>query len=132
MPRTRAIVVGGSIAGLCAARALLGLFDDVVLLERDAYPGGAGDRAGVPQARHVHALLTRGWLEIERLFPGFQAAMRAAGVEEIDAGLDFATLRPAGWQARAPVGFRIYFMTRDRTDAGCSARRASRSGSGWR
>jgi hypothetical protein len=43
--------------------------------------------------------------------------MRAAGVEEIDSGRDFASLRPPGWQERLPVRHGMYLMTRDRTDA---------------
>src|SRR5690242_955866 len=94
----RAVVIGGSIAGLCAARVLAERFDSVVVLDRDSYPAGALDRAGVPQSRHVHALLARGRSELERLFPGFDARMRAAGAHEIDFGRDFAALRVDGWQ----------------------------------
>src|SRR5690242_12150382 len=79
----RAIVVGGSIAGLCAARVLADWFDAVTLLDRDAYPAGTLERAGVPQSRHVHALLARGRQELDRLFPGFDRRMRAAGAHEV-------------------------------------------------
>lgn len=117
MARTRAIVIGGSMAGLCAAAALRRSFDEVTLIERDAYPEGVGERAGVPQARHVHALLTRGWIELDRLFPGFQARMRAAGVQELDSGLDFASLRRTGWQGRLAIRQGLYLMTRNQTEA---------------
>ena len=36
-----AIVVGASMAGLCAARVLADRFDSVLLLDRDTLPGGA-------------------------------------------------------------------------------------------
>lgn len=117
MHRTRAVVIGGGMAGLCAARALHACFDEVVLLERDACPEGADARPGVPQARHVHALLPRGWIELERLFPGFQLRARAAGGHEIDTGLDFATLLPAGWQRRMTSGSRMLLMSRDGLEA---------------
>src|SRR5256886_15897210 len=80
MTMQRAVVIGGSIAGLCAARVLADYFDRVTVLDRDAYPAGPLDRAGVPQARHVHALLARGRRDLERLFPGLEHRLGAAGV----------------------------------------------------
>ena len=60
------------MAGLCAARVLSGFYDKVTVIDRDAYPVGAHERPGVPQSRHVHALLMRGRIELDRLFPGFE------------------------------------------------------------
>ena len=48
-----AIVIGGSMAGLLAARVLAAHFDRVTILERDSFPEGPEFRKGVPQARHV-------------------------------------------------------------------------------
>ena len=70
---SRAVVIGGSVAGMCAARVLCDFYDEVVLLDRDHYPAQVGHRAGVPQSRHAHALLVRGQRELEQLFPGFVA-----------------------------------------------------------
>lgn len=53
---THAVVIGGSIAGLLAARVLLKHYDQVTLLERDHFPNGPAGRPGIPQAQHVHAL----------------------------------------------------------------------------
>src|SRR6059036_867709 len=108
----RAVVIGGSIAGLCAARALADYFDRVTVLDRDAYPAGPAERAGVPQGRHVHALLARGRCELERLFPGFERRMLAAGAHEIDFGRDFATLRGEGWAVREESGISTFFASR--------------------
>ena len=44
-----AIVIGGGIAGMSAAKVLAGFFDKVIVLERDRYPEGVEDRRGVPQ-----------------------------------------------------------------------------------
>ncbi|MEV0130913.1 hypothetical protein AB0H83_20920 [Dactylosporangium sp. NPDC050688] len=49
---TSAVVLGASIAGLLAARALS---DTVTVLDRDDLTG-AGARRGVPQGRHAHML----------------------------------------------------------------------------
>src|SRR5215471_9937141 len=78
MPATSALVIGGSLAGMCAARVLSDVFDQVTIIERDAYPSAPDFRTGVPQARHIHNLLARGLLEFESFFPGFEARMREA------------------------------------------------------
>jgi 2-polyprenyl-6-methoxyphenol hydroxylase-like FAD-dependent oxidoreductase len=109
---TRAVVVGGSVAGLCAARALADTFDEVTVLDRDVFPTDAEERAGVPQGRHVHALLERGRRELEALFPGFTATMRARGAHELDFGWDFAALREIGWQPRDRAPYCALFASR--------------------
>lgn len=52
-----AIVIGGSIAGLVAARVLADHFARVTVIERDRFPEKPEFRKGVPQSRHLHALL---------------------------------------------------------------------------
>jgi 2-polyprenyl-6-methoxyphenol hydroxylase-like FAD-dependent oxidoreductase len=57
----------------------------VIIFERDACPTTAQPRKGVPQGQHAHALLPRGQLILEELFPGLvqqlleQGAMRGFG-----------------------------------------------------
>lgn len=113
MKSKHAIVIGGSIAGLCAGRVLSDFFEHVTVIDRDTYPTGAQERAGVPQSRHVHALLARGRQELERLFPGFDRLMSARGAQDLDFGLDFAALRPTGWAQRKTEGFRLLFASRN-------------------
>lgn len=79
--RGRAVVLGASMAGLLAARVLAEHFAEVVVLERDDL-SAPGDRRGVPQGRHVHALLARGRLVLEELFPGITAELLADGAVE--------------------------------------------------
>lgn len=57
---SHAVVLGGSLAGLCAAAALAPHVDRVTLVERDRYPEEPRWRRGVPQARHTHNLLGAG------------------------------------------------------------------------
>jgi 2-polyprenyl-6-methoxyphenol hydroxylase-like FAD-dependent oxidoreductase len=66
----RAVVLGGSMAGLLAARVLSDHADEVLLVERDA-DSGFEPRPGVPQGTQVHALLPAGGKQLERWFPGF-------------------------------------------------------------
>jgi 2-polyprenyl-6-methoxyphenol hydroxylase-like FAD-dependent oxidoreductase len=77
--RRRAVVMGASMAGLAAARALADTFDEVVVVERDRLPVEPGGRKGTPQARHVHALLPSGLDALEALFPGLGAQLVGAG-----------------------------------------------------
>jgi 2-polyprenyl-6-methoxyphenol hydroxylase-like FAD-dependent oxidoreductase len=75
-----AIVLGGSFAGLVAARVLSGHYRQVTVVERDALPAGPVNRRGVPQGRFSHILHGRGLHLLEELFPGFVADLIAAGV----------------------------------------------------
>lgn len=61
----RAVVVGGGLAGLAAARVLSDRFHQVVILDRDQLPNDAIPRSGVPQGKHPHVLL-RGGLDARR------------------------------------------------------------------
>ncbi|WP_273732682.1 FAD-dependent oxidoreductase [Mycolicibacterium septicum] len=79
----QAVVVGGSIAGLCAARVLADHFDRVILYERDELPDQPVNRSAIPQGQHVHLLMARGAQELEELFPGLLHDMAASGVPVI-------------------------------------------------
>jgi 2-polyprenyl-6-methoxyphenol hydroxylase-like FAD-dependent oxidoreductase len=79
-----AVVLGGSIAGLYAARVLASSGRRVTLVERDPLPSGPADRKGVPQARHAHALISAGVRSIGEMFPGLLDRMAADGVPVTD------------------------------------------------
>lgn len=80
-----AIVVGGGIAGMFAARVLADHFDSVTVLERDRIEEGQF-RSGTPQARHPHLLLARSRLITEGLFPGITAEISQRGAISFDFG----------------------------------------------
>jgi 2-polyprenyl-6-methoxyphenol hydroxylase-like FAD-dependent oxidoreductase len=65
-----AVVVGASVAGLLAARALADAFDRVTVIDRDRLPEGAANRRAIPQGRHAHSLLPHGQDCLEELLPG--------------------------------------------------------------
>jgi 2-polyprenyl-6-methoxyphenol hydroxylase-like FAD-dependent oxidoreductase len=75
----RAVVLGGGIAGLLAARVLTDAYREVVVVDRDRISDAAGPRRGVPHDPHAHALQPRGQQVLEELFPGFAAELAAAG-----------------------------------------------------
>ncbi|MEV6274570.1 hypothetical protein [Nocardia sp. NPDC051832] len=96
----RAVVLGGSVAGLCAAGAVAPYFDEVLVLERDSLPAGADHRRGVPQSKHPHFLLNSGRRAIETLFPGFEQTLLAAGGRLLNASLNTAYCEAEGWAPR--------------------------------
>jgi 2-polyprenyl-6-methoxyphenol hydroxylase-like FAD-dependent oxidoreductase len=92
-----AVVIGGSMAGLLAARALLNHCDRVTLLERDRFVDGPSPRPGVPQAEHVHVLLLRGQQILESYFPGLTADLMARGALLLDWTADWRFLTLWDW-----------------------------------
>ncbi len=83
MQDKKALVVGGGIAGLLAARVLSEHYDDVLIVERDGWPEQPGTRPGTPQSFHLHQILPRGEMILERFFPGFEADLRALGAAPV-------------------------------------------------
>lgn len=75
----QAVVLGGSMAGLLAARVLADAYADVVVVERDELPHAAAHRRGVPQSRHIHGLLAGGQQALEELFDGLTAELVELG-----------------------------------------------------
>jgi 2-polyprenyl-6-methoxyphenol hydroxylase-like FAD-dependent oxidoreductase len=75
----QAVVLGGSMAGLLAARVLSERFKRVVVIERDPLPPVGEHRRGVPHGRHLHAVHPRGLEILNELFPGFSASLAASG-----------------------------------------------------
>jgi len=73
--RDRAVVLGGGITGLLAARVLSDHFAVVELVDRGALDDSVVARRGTPQARHLHGLLSRGLEVLEGLLPGLTAEL---------------------------------------------------------
>ncbi|MFC7116462.1 hypothetical protein ACFQH2_18045 [Natronoarchaeum sp. GCM10025703] len=108
----RAIVVGGSMAGLCAARILHDVVDKVVILERDDLPHGPESRGGAPQTSHPHAMLEAGRATLEDLFPGFSNDVLAAGGLELDMTRDIAWYDHGGVVAESATPLSALYASR--------------------
>ena len=114
----QAVVVGGGIAGLLAAHALLDLYDHVTLLERHAYPAPTAvtpappSRRGVPQSRCLHMLMAAGAAAFDDLLPGWRTDIVARGALPFDVSADAAIHLDAGWMVRTRSGITAYACSR--------------------
>jgi 2-polyprenyl-6-methoxyphenol hydroxylase-like FAD-dependent oxidoreductase len=107
-----AIVMGGGIAGLTAAKALSEHFNKVTIIERDALPVGPEHRKGIPQGHQTHVLMPLGFACVNDLFPGFGASVQASGVEITDVVRDMVYWGPWGWRTRGPSNIRTINVRR--------------------
>ncbi|OYR53741.1 FAD-dependent oxidoreductase [Halorubrum halodurans] len=108
----RAVVLGGSVAGLCAARVLADAFAEVVVLERDPIPETPTPRDGAPQTRHPHAMLEARRATIGDLFPGFGERLLEAGGLLIDASREMRYFDGGDFLADPPDRFPMYCASR--------------------
>ena len=109
---SRVVILGGSVAGLCAAGAVASHFDEVIVLERDSLPADAQHRRGVPQSKHPHFLLNSGRRAIEVLFPGYEAALLAAGGRMLNPSRDAAYCEAVGWAPRKSGSMTMIYGSR--------------------
>ncbi|MEU8821744.1 FAD-dependent monooxygenase [Actinoplanes sp. NPDC048796] len=111
-PGRHAVVIGGSVAGLLAARAVSATFERVTVLDRDALPAEPVARRGVPQGRHVHGVTARGAAGLESLFPGILDELIAAGAPRADALYDYHYYLDGHKLARGTADTPNYLVTR--------------------
>lgn len=112
-----ALVIGGGIAGLMAARVLSGHARQVTLVERDSPGQAVQPRPGTPQARHVHGLLARGLALADHYFPGFEHDLIAAGAPRAEWMWDTLQHIPNGWTPRFHSGIISRPVTRPLIEA---------------
>ena len=111
-PLHHAVVAGGSIAGLLAARVLADHFEEVALIERNQVARAPKPRKGVPQGPHAHGLLVRGKAILEDLFPGLVQELCAAGAVPINPGREFGWHHAGGWRSRHDSDLILLSMSR--------------------
>ncbi|MFE5597240.1 NAD(P)/FAD-dependent oxidoreductase [Streptomyces sp. NPDC056549] len=95
-----AVVIGGSLAGLLAARVLAEHAEKVTVVERDRYPEGPDARPGVPQGRHLHVLITGGQQALDELLPGFMKELGELGAPKVGAPEDMVQWQNGRWFRR--------------------------------
>jgi len=122
---TSAVVLGASMSGLLAARALSGTFDRITVVERDVLPQSPDLRQGVPQAAHAHGLLASGYRIIDTYFPGLMAELESLGASRGDVVGDFLWFQYGHWKLRYPSGLQGIVVSRPCLEA--AIRRAVRA-----
>ncbi|GCE29976.1 hypothetical protein KDA_54600 [Dictyobacter alpinus] len=111
LDRHLAVVIGGSLAGLLAARVLSEHFEQVIIIERDPLTGEAVPRKGTPQGRHVHGLLARGVTIIAEYFPDLFPTLARDGA--IPVSMDGIRWNQLGvWMAPVPSPVKTLFQSR--------------------
>ncbi|MEU7426258.1 pyridine nucleotide-disulfide oxidoreductase [Streptomyces sp. NPDC040750] len=113
--RRRAVVIGGGLTGMLAARALAGEAH-VTVVERDTLPDAPGPRKGLPQAHHVHLLWSGGADAIEALLPGTGDALAARGARRIPLTTGMVAYSPQGWFRRWDESHYVIGCSRDLLD----------------
>lgn len=98
----RAVILGGSVAGLAAARVVSDVFDEVTVLERDPLPDAPTVRDGAPQTSHPHVLLEAGRTTLEGYFPGFSEDVIRNGGLMVDAATEMKYYENGGFFADGP------------------------------
>ena len=118
-PLKRAIVIGGSIAGLLSAKVLSNCFEEVVIIERDVVARSPAERVGVPQSPQPHILLTQGYRLLNDFVPSLKKDLLAAGAVPIDWGRDFQTFAFGNWCATTneSTGLESFSCTRPLLEA---------------
>ncbi|MFI1801861.1 FAD-dependent oxidoreductase [Streptomyces sp. NPDC020379] len=104
-----AIVIGGGVAGMLAAKVLTDHFERVTLLERDRLPAEPVFRPGTPQACHLHLFWNHGLEIADGLFPGLKQNLIANGAPELRMPRDALWLTSAGWRRRFDITGLISF-----------------------
>ena len=107
----RAVVIGGSIAGLLSARVLSDFFTEILVIDKDVLPSEAQARSGVPQSLQPHVLLTKGYQIICQLFPKIASKLQQQGALAIDWGKEFYCFSETDWLANTPENSGIASVT---------------------
>jgi len=96
--RGTAVVIGGSMAGIAAAKVLSESFERVIVLEKDGPHRPREGRPGAAQGWHLHHLLTAGQIELERIFPGIVDDMVREGAFKVDMAAQYRIRLGGTWK----------------------------------
>jgi 2-polyprenyl-6-methoxyphenol hydroxylase-like FAD-dependent oxidoreductase len=112
-----AVVIGGSMGGLLAARVLNERGMHVTVVDRDEMSTQPTHRKGVPQSRHTHGLLARGFEIFEELLPGLGADLVERGALIQDIQSDIVWYSDGYLIRRAPAALTVLLVSRPTLEA---------------
>lgn len=107
-----AVVIGASMAGMLAGRALADRFESVTIIDRDELPDDPIARRGVPQARQPHVLLEAGRETAEDLLPGLSESLLSEGGLLLDWTTDLGFFDQGDFLARGPGRIPMFVASR--------------------
>ena len=105
-----AVIIGGSISGMLAARVLANHFGKITILEKDDILTDPVSRKAVPQDRQAHIMNMKGETIISKYFPGFY--------EEIEQEIfrvgteDLCFFHYGSWKCRCKTKVINHFISR--------------------
>ncbi|OSC38930.1 FAD-binding oxidoreductase [Mycobacterium decipiens] len=105
--RGTAVIIGGSIAGIAAAKVCSETFERVIVLEKDDPHRRREGRPGAAQGWHLHHLLTAGQIELERFFPGIVNDMVREGAFKVDMAAQYRIRLGGTWKKPATSDIEI-------------------------
>ncbi|MEO3854913.1 FAD-dependent oxidoreductase [Acrocarpospora sp. B8E8] len=120
--RNRAVVLGGGMAGLVAAKVLSEQFEQVLLVDRDQLAGVDEPRRGVPQGAHAHGLLAKGQEVLEGMFPGLTGELADAGIPMGDMGVNLRWYFNGRRLQPYETGLKVISATRPELESAVRAR----------
>ncbi|MBF9254224.1 FAD-binding monooxygenase [Pontibacter sp. 172403-2] len=106
MPGTSALVIGGSLAGLLAARVLSDYFEQVIIVERDVVHDFPEARKGQAHTRHLHGLLAQGLTILTHYFPDLHEGLMSGGSPLLDMAQSMRWYCYGGYRARFALGLK--------------------------
>jgi 2-polyprenyl-6-methoxyphenol hydroxylase-like FAD-dependent oxidoreductase len=107
-----ALVLGGSLGGLLAARVLSNYFDQVTILDKDAVHRVPESRKGQPQTQHLHGLLPAGLRVLNHYFPNIEHDMVANGANVMDFAETMNWFSYGGFKKRFTFGINAVTVSR--------------------
>ncbi len=110
--RIHATVVGGSMAGLIAARVLSNHFEKVTIIEKDIVNNEPETRKGQSQTKHIHLLLVQAMNTLSHYFPDLKEELLANGALELDVGNDYNWYSYGGIKKKGKTGITALTMSR--------------------
>ncbi|MGW7491543.1 NAD(P)/FAD-dependent oxidoreductase [Streptomyces sp. NPDC054786] len=113
---TKALVLGGGMAGMLAAAALARHADTVTILEGDRFPDVPAPRRGLPQGHHSHMFMGGGALALDELLPGTVDKLCVAGARRCEMLWNTLTLSAGGWFPRHHGDAFVIVCSRELTD----------------
>jgi 2-polyprenyl-6-methoxyphenol hydroxylase-like FAD-dependent oxidoreductase len=101
-------------------------YAEVTVVDRDELSADGAPRRGVPQARHIHALLAGGQQVLERLLPGLTAELASCGAPVGDVLADTRLVFGGHRLVSAHAGLTMVSASRTLLEARVRARIAAR------